>query len=1162
MKRIIKWIGTIARTATLAASLFCPTTADASEAPAEINLWGKPELESGKVQLGRDETTAADAVSAFLLDMSEESTKGAISRALLTQGGDHLTVSARLKLGKGMKAASLNLNLIGGGADALHPIATLNEPGDWQTINKGVIVPQGVGMIFLHLNFEGHGKLWVDKLQVEGALDTAATSKLNTFAMPPGYAFGSFADHVSVADGVAHIEAAHGRGGAGFVANADLGAFASHCPVLSIKQGPKNKAARLRLSLDDVEGNRRAFEYDISKASTTELTRLTPVDGWAVSPEAANEIDRSFQPGRVKGHLLLGDWTDAPLDVFIREIALAEPTAKLLALRRAKVAEVARKLERERLRRQREAQAREKILADGADHPEDGPVVQHVCTVAPDILAVTIQERSRTPRRQIPYRAEPGDEIRVDNKGHQYLAWNNGKPAAVGAKTVWRKANNEGKPEKLGTLVDRGKTLAIESQISGTPITAETLEEPRAYRVRSNDGKVSTEPVAVFRKSKPLERADNGQSPIRHVIYLKLHQPLRERATYTIRMHGVNTRQAEVPYTHNPRRTRSETLHVSHVGFRPSDPLKKAYLSIWLGTGGKHSFDVDRFELLDAKTGRSVYQGVIELAIAADQPEMLRPEKNHNRTDVYHLDFSEFSTPGDYRVFVPSIGVSYPFPIAEDVWLKAFRTSMRGLLSHRSGIELGPPLTDYRRPRPFHPDDGVGVYLLDITMLEGESASVDKAFRRLLGPALDVSALKEQRQAWGGYMDAGDWDRRSLHIRVSHLQLELLEMFPEFFERAKLALPSAEADNRLPDLLDEALWNIEFYRRLQRSDGGVGGGVESTAHPRSGETSWQESLLIGAFAPDPASSYRYAAAAAKVSGILDRYGPQSAAVYRDSAQQAWSWAERNGDRVIRDVRARGGKVRETTEATVADDRALAAVELYRLTGETTYDTAFRESSPLSTGGDPGWQLDATFAYAALPTGKGDAKLKQRALAWLTAQAGQALAMSTRNGFNIGSREKNLPMMGYVGYYSTPETAIGPVLPRLHYLTGDEKYLRGALAVTQYTVGANPMNATMTTGLGHDYPRAPLHVDSRTIGCNAPRGITIYGPHDPTKAPGWVKTWVLGKNMVPASDEWPASEFHVDVSAWPEMSEYTVHQSIGPTGYYWGYLAARRAQDGP
>jgi len=151
-------------------------------------------------------------------------------------------------------------------------------------------------------------------------------------------------------------------------------------------------------------------------------------------------------------------------------------------------------------------------------------------------------------------------------------------------------------------------------------------------------------------------------------------------------------------------------------------------------------------------------------------------------------------------------------------------------------------------------------------MLDGESAAVDKACRRLLAPDLDMSSLALHAHAWGGYMDAGDWDRRSPHIRVSYLQLELFEMFPTFFEEVKLALPPTEASNSLPDIVDEALWNLDFYRRLQDTDGGVGGGVESTAHPISGETSWQESLLVGAFAPDPVSSYRFYVPSARVLG--------------------------------------------------------------------------------------------------------------------------------------------------------------------------------------------------------------------------------------------------------------------------------------------------------
>jgi endoglucanase len=68
-------------------------------------------------------------------------------------------------------------------------------------------------------------------------------------------------------------------------------------------------------------------------------------------------------------------------------------------------------------------------------------------------------------------------------------------------------------------------------------------------------------------------------------------------------------------------------------------------------------------------------------------------------------------------------------------------------------------------------------------------------------------------------MDAGDWDRRSPHIRISYLQLELFQIFPAFFEANHLELPRNEMANGIPDIVDEALWNLDFHRRLQDTDG-------------------------------------------------------------------------------------------------------------------------------------------------------------------------------------------------------------------------------------------------------------------------------------------------------------------------------------------------------
>jgi endoglucanase len=385
----------------------------------------------------------------------------------------------------------------------------------------------------------------------------------------------------------------------------------------------------------------------------------------------------------------------------------------------------------------------------------------------------------------------------------------------------------------------------------------------------------------------------------------------------------------------------------------------------------------------------------------------------------------------------------------------------------------------------------------------------------------------------------------------TYLHLELLDLFPGYFAKVELALPPEEAGNALPDVLDEALWNLNLYRRLQRPDGGVGGGVESTAHPRGGECSWQESLCVGTFAPDPESSLRYAACAAKASRLAAPYDDGLAGELQESALRAWRWAEANAGRFLEAAPNRA--------RSVAHMRALAGAELARVTG----DRAYADASAESLGFDAPFDVfrHAWFAYALLPDDMADPALKQKAVDGYRMLGDTALEFASGNAFNVTTDIPGLPMIGYVGYWSTPGMTVGPGLPRAHYLTGEDKYLAGTVAACNFSVGANPMNMTMTIGVGYDYPRAPLHIDSRRSGQPAPAGITVFGPSDPRASGGaydWAHQWKLGPDkMVPGSRTWPASEFYTDIYAWPPMNEYTVQQTLGPTSYHWGYLAARQ-----
>lgn len=581
--------------------------------------------------------------------------------------------------------------------------------------------------------------------------------------------------------------------------------------------------------------------------------------------------------------------------------------------------------------------------------------------------------------------------------------------------------------------------------------------------------------------------------------------------------------------------------------------------------GGLSLAGVDRFEIIEADSGETVYQGKITAGFPAARDEGFSVPGNFVGADVLYLDFHDFGRAGQYRIHVPGMGNSAIITIGEQTWSTAFRTAMHGFLSHRSGIELGPPFSQYLRPRNMHPDDGFRVFAIPYTLLEGEFEIVAHAIRQKLASGTDPGTWETVPNAWGGYMDAGDWDRRVQHLAASRDLIELFTLNPDFFADFAMALPPEEATDAIPDLLNEVIWNVGFYRRLQLPDGGVRGGIESTEHPRPGEASWEESLVIAAFAPDPMSTYSYAATAAQLAVALRPYDATDAEAFAESALRAWQWAEANTAAVLdaaqqrRDALpdgVRGRFNRQRAETTIQRLRFVAAGELFALTGEAEFHDVFKQM--ITGAGDDHDEMGTYFRYAELPDDKTCPDVRATARGRLLAAAERALEFGSNNAFGLHNQAPTLPMMGYVGFYSVPEMVTGPVLPRAYRLTGDNRFLRGALKAAHFSAGANPLSRTFTTGVGFDYPRNPLHIDSRVTGQKAPDGITIYGPMDAGADftfNDWAHRWHLN-DMVPNSRTWPATSWHVDLFRWPAMSEYTIHQTFRPVAYYWGFLAAR------
>ncbi len=761
------------------------------------------------------------------------------------------------------------------------------------------------------------------------------------------------------------------------------------------------------------------------------------------------------------------------------------------------------------------------------------PVLVAVMPAGPDLLAVQIQQGHVVLGRQEPYTAQPDD--RIDEVKHNGIVYE---------LRLMRGGQMVGRVTGL-----KRDTLTIPDRFGGDELDTARADDVESYRLLTAGRTIR--PLSVSRKAKPNQFArSEGRLGLLHTVYLRLPERLEAGETYRLDLSSLNLDRAEIGYRHDPSSARSEAVHVNQNGFEPRDPRKYAYVSLWTGASGGVDFGatVD-FKVIDESSGEAVFSGTAPLYWPADKPEQMHTQRNHLGAPAYRLDFTDLTTPGRYRVFVDGVGCSYPFDIRHGVWERAFSTSLWGLYHQRSGIALEPPYTDFYRPRCHHPDDGYVIRQSTATLMDtdmGLNYGGKDSFAALRETVTDEVVPN----AWGGYQDAGDWDRRSQHLSIPRTVLELYELNPAYFGSIKLRIP--ETTNDLPDVIDEGLWCVDFYRRLQTADGGVRGGIEADAHPAAGDTSWTEILPLYAYAPDPWTTYMYAAAASRAAHVLKDLKPEMSRGYLDSARRAMAWAEKQFAGMPRDRWA------------VYNERNLAAIELYRSTGDRAYLEIFMEHSILKDRDrviNSGEQRDALFVYTTLPDDLADPALRVLAKRAVLHDADACVDFAAGNIFGIASTTAGRPPM--LGYYSGPVDSAP--LVRAHHLSGDARYLATMVNACHFGLGANPDNLSYTTGLGSAEPFWVLKEDAIKVGQKTHPGVTLYGLFDfhasfaSDHDNNW---WYTGlkfpdsSKMTPAFFAWPVTESYIDMWNWLCQNEYTPQQTFAPSAYVWGYLASQ------
>ncbi|MBU0663455.1 MAG: glycoside hydrolase family 9 protein [Proteobacteria bacterium] len=724
------------------------------------------------------------------------------------------------------------------------------------------------------------------------------------------------------------------------------------------------------------------------------------------------------------------------------------------------------------------------------------------------------------------YTKQATDHINTDKNGNSWLSRNGRRTGAI--------------------VGPRQENLFRFSGTSFTLPKPTIFDKAGSYTISSEEDQTYRQPVPVKdigRKSLPTDSVWDStglQVQVEHTIYLKLTAPLQAGATYHLTLPPALD-HAPITFTYDPELQISKAIHVNQIGFRSDSPAKHAFLSLWAGSLGPIDFAPESsFSLIEETSGEKVYSAtIVQKKSLSDQHEDAYG-KNYNGTDIYLLNFNSFTTPGTYHIFVDGVGRSPSFKINSRIWRNPLYLALRAFYHQRSGIALTPPYATLQRPRSLHPDDGQEIMTSDARLMDTGNGFIE---------GLDnFSELKRQatstplKNGWGGYHDAGDWDRRIQHLLVTRNLLDLYTLFPEFFSTMSLNIP--ESTNTLPDTLDEALWPLDFFCRLQEADGSVRGGIEATGHPYFGEPSWLERHQLLAYRPGIWSTYLFAATAAQAARTLSQSTPERAEDYRRRAILAMQKAE---ELLAQDSHQ---------PFQINDARNLAAIELFKLTNDPVWHQIFLKTTVLTQPGVPLFrdeqhdQAEAAWSYLLAANEHTNPEIRANCRSAVLSSADSLLAAQEKAGFSWLKDPSRPP---FAGAFTIPFTRD---VIRAWILTGNPRYSAAVELSMQSVLGANALNLSYTTGLGSTPVHHPCYPDARISGQEAPAGITVLGPLDLSFIRDNKDNLLhsYGSFCYPDIRQWPVMETFLDLFWFPLMTEFSI-ETMAKQVYTWGFLAA-------
>ena len=396
----------------------------------------------------------------------------------------------------------------------------------------------------------------------------------------------------------------------------------------------------------------------------------------------------------------------------------------------------------------------------------------------------------------------------------------------------------------VNTLVTYGADL-------NTATTGAGAGNPANWRISSTDdsnfGETGVAPSNVHRKSKLGCMAQttwnmttndwNYSTKFEHTLYLRLPQSMTAGKTYTIQLPtGItfhdNVRTATI--TFDIFNSRSEAVKVNIVGYSTANSIKAADVYMWMGNGGQRdyaSFVGKKVYVYNTVTKEST---PITQALSLWRASAAEQDYSHQiiNTNVWRVDFTGFNTPGTYRLAVEDIGCSDEFTISPDIYYEPYKVSTQGFYymrigedSRAAGMGSNPTVPVTRQPLyiPGKSPAGCSVIITSVHQYQTTNWNSIPGGDKWDEPGDKANAAasswnrfatgRTNPNAYGGHSDAADWDRHLGHVCIIYDML-----LPYFLSNGRLSednLGIGESGNGIPDIIDEAQNEVDFWLRLR-----------------------------------------------------------------------------------------------------------------------------------------------------------------------------------------------------------------------------------------------------------------------------------------------------------------------------------------------------------